>query len=363
MVQPPYEQRIARLREVMIARSVDAVLLSVGADLPYFTGYEAMPSERLTMMSIPREGDPSMVVPRLEAPRVEEGPFDLVVWDESDDPVDLIGTQLSGASRIAVGDHTWAVFVLRLLETLGRPELVPASDLTGGLRMRKDSEEIALLRNAAHGVDRAIERIPSEVPFAGRTEAEISRQLQQLTVDEGHDSAAHAIVGSGPNGASPHHEPGDRVVVPGDVVVCDFGGRLGGYYSDCTRTFVVGEPTSRHVEVHALVEASNAAGRAAVSPGVPCEDVDRAARRVIADAGFGANFVHRTGHGIGLEVHEHPYMVEGNSLPLEEGMTFSVEPGIYLPGEFGVRIEDIVVCGPEGADSLNLAPRKLIEVA
>lgn len=228
--------------------------------------------------------------------------------------------------------------------------------------MRKDDVEIDLLRQAAHGVDRVMARIPTEVVFAGRSEAEVSRQLAALTVEEGHDTAEFGIVASGPNGASPHHHVGERVIEEGDIVVCDFGGRLGGYYSDSTRTFVVGEPTLDQDEVHDVVLAANEAGRAAVKPGVPCEEVDRVARQVIEDAGYGEYFVHRTGHGIGLEVHEHPYMVRGNDELLEPGMTFSVEPGIYVPDRFGVRIEDIVVCTEDGVESLNQSERRLVAV-
>ena len=180
-----------------------------------------------------------------------------------------------------------------------------------------------------------------------------------MTVEEGHDVASFAIVGGGPNGASPHHEPGDRVIENGDLVVCDFGGRLRGYSSDVTRTFSVGVPSSEQEAVHSVVLAASEAARAAVGPGVTCQEIDRAARRVVEEAGYGDLFIHRTGHGIGLEVHEHPYMVEGNETPLEEGMTFSIEPGVYLPGRFGVRIEDIVACGPDGVDELNRADRSL----
>jgi Xaa-Pro aminopeptidase len=230
------------------------------------------------------------------------------------------------------------------------------------MRMRKDSTEIDLLRRAARAVDRVMGRIRVEVAFAGRTEAQVARELADLTVEEGHDSAEFTIVASGPNGASPHHHPGDRAISEGDLVVSDFGGRWGGYFSDSTRTFVVGEPDAGQREVHEAVLEANRAGRAAVRPGVLCQEVDRAARRVINEAGFGDRFIHRTGHGIGLEVHEHPYMVEGNDRPLEPGMTFSVEPGVYLPGRLGVRIEDIVVCTSDGAESLNRSDRGLVSV-
>jgi Xaa-Pro aminopeptidase len=219
-----------------------------------------------------------------------------------------------------------------------------------------------MLRSAASAVDRALGRVPAELRFSGRTEIEVARELQTMTVEEGHDVAMFAIVGAGANGASPHHEPGKRVIAPGDLVVCDFGGRHNLYSSDVTRTFSVGGPSSEQEEVHQVVLAASEAARAAVGPGVTCQEIDRSARRVVEEAGFGELFIHRTGHGIGLEVHEHPYIVEGNDTPLEEGMTFSIEPGVYLPGSFGVRIEDIVACGASGVDELNRADRSLLIV-
>ncbi len=341
---------------------IDAVLLSVGSDLPYFTGYEAMVNERLTMLVVPGEGEATMLIPRLEAPRVPAGSFQLVPWDETEDPIALAARMIPGARRVGIGDHTWSFFLLGLQRQLETVTWAPASALTRQLRMRKDAAEIAALRAAAHGVDRVMGRIPSEVRFAGRTEIEVSRDLARMTIEEGHEVSSFAIVAAGPNGASPHHEPGDRVIESGDLVVCDFGGRVDGYYSDSTRTFSVGDPSDRQREVHELVAAATQAARHAVAPGLECQEVDRAARAVIDGAGYGDYFIHRTGHGIGLETHEHPYMVEGNDLALEPGMAFSIEPGIYLPGEFGVRIEDIAVCGDSGADVLNESQRGLVVV-
>jgi Xaa-Pro aminopeptidase len=357
-----YAGRIKRLQAAMDHFAVDALLLSVGADLPYFTGYEATPSERLTVFVVRKDHEPVLFVPELEAPRVASAPIEVQPWGELADPVAMAAGLLAGSSTVAVGDHMWSAFLIRFQASLPHVDWRPASEVTRELRMRKDSQEIEALRQAAHGVDRVMARIPGEVNFGGRTERQVSHDLMELTLEEGHEVAGFGIVGSGPNGASPHHDAGDRVIGEGDVVVCDFGGRWNGYHSDSTRTFVVDDPTPDQIEVHSIVEAANAAGRGIVAPGVPCEEVDRAARSVIVEAGFGEHFIHRTGHGIGLEVHEHPYMVEGNDLPLEPGMTFSVEPGIYLPGRFGVRIEDIVVCGAAGVDSLNEANRSLVRV-
>ncbi len=353
-----YRGRVNRLQELMGERGVDVVLLSVGADLPYFTGYEAMASERLTVLVVTVAGTPQLFVPQLEAPRVKPDGFEVNAWSETEDPV-RAAAAVASPQRVAVGDHMWSVFMTRFQKHWSA-EWIPASEMTTELRMRKDPEEVDRLRKAAEGVDRVMARIPAEVKFSGRTELEVSRDLQSLTIEEGHDAAEHAIVGSGPNGASPHHHASDRVIQYGDMVVCDFGGRWGGYWSDSTRTFVVGEPTAKQTEAHEVVEASNEAGRRAAVVGATCQDVDRASRAVIDDAGLGEYFIHRTGHGIGLEVHEHPYMVEGNEEVLEEGMAFSVEPGVYLPGEFGIRVEDICVAG---VGSLNQSERRLTTVA
>lgn len=227
--------------------------------------------------------------------------------------------------------------------------------------MRKDADEIEMLRAAGAATDRVVATLRT-VTFAGRTERDVAGDVQHLTVAEGHDVSSFAIVASGPNAASPHHEPTLRVIEEGDTVVVDFGGRWRGYCSDTTRTFVVGKPSSEVAAAHAVLEASQAAGRAAVRPGATGEDVDAAARAVIEAAGYGEYFIHRTGHGIGLEVHEDPYIVKGNREPLEAGMTFSIEPGIYMPGRFGMRIEDIVACSPDGIDELNRSSRALHEV-
>ena len=357
-----YPGRIARLQARLAGQGVDVALLSVGADLPYFIGYEAMPSERLTVLVVPASGEPVLFLPELEAPRVEPGSFEVRPWGETEEPVELAASMLANPSTVAVGDHMWAVFVTRFIKKWPHASWVPASEVTAELRVRKDADEIELLRQAARAVDRVMARVPDEVVFSGHSESEVARRLARLTVDEGHDTAEFTIVASGPNGASPHHHPGDRMIEEGDLVVCDYGGRWEGYYSDSTRTFVVGEASDEQKAVHSAVEAANEAGRKAVAPGVGCQDIDRAARTVIDDAGFGEYFIHRTGHGIGLEVHEHPYLVEGNDRPLETGMTFSVEPGVYLPGRFGVRIEDIVVCTDAGIECLNEADRSLVSV-
>jgi Xaa-Pro aminopeptidase len=355
--------RMARVRGRMAELGVDVLLLSIGADLPWLTGYQALVTERLTMLVLPRDGDATLVVPRLEAARVEERPdaFSIVAWDETDDPIGVVAGLARAPATAAIGDDTWARFLLELQRALPGTAFRKGSEVTAPLRMVKEPAEVDALRAAARAVDGIVGEMRTR-PFGGRTEADVHRELVQRMLDAGHERANFAIVGSGPNGASPHHEPSSRVIESGDVVVCDFGGSMRHYCSDITRLFVVGEPSAEVQDTYeVLVEAQEQAVRAA-KVGTPCEQVDATARRMIADAGFGDRFVHRTGHGIGVETHEEPYIVAGNPAPLEPGNAFSVEPGIYLPGRFGLRLEDIVVATPDGPERLNQAPRDLAVV-
>lgn len=358
-----HQSRLLRLQQALQDTDADLALLSVGSDLRYLTGYVGMESERLTALVVSADGSARLYVPVLEAPLVDDGPFDTVAWSEAEDPVALITSSASDPRRVLVGDHLWSSFLLAFQRRWASVDWAPLSQVTGSMRLIKDPYEVEKLSEAAAAVDRVFGRVPEEVPFKGSTESEVARRLAALLVEEGHDEAAFTIVASGPNGASPHHHPGDRVIENGDVVVCDIGGSIEGYYSDCTRTFVVGKPDGRAEKVHEVVLAANEAARELVAPGVTASDVDRAARSVIEDAGLGEWFIHRTGHGIGLEVHEQPYIIDGSDIVLEPGMAFSIEPGVYLPGELGVRIEDIVVCSDEGAQVLNRSDRQLVTVS
>jgi len=349
----------------MAEADVDVLLLSVGADLPWLTGYEAMPLERLTMLVAPVGSRATLVVPRLEAPRVVERPevFDLRPWGEAEDPVAIVASLARGARRVAVADRTWAVFLLALQSQLPGAQWVRASALTGPLRAVKDAAEIAALRAASAAADRvAAQLLGGEIPLLGRSERDVSQDIGRRLLAEGHQKINFAIVGSGPNSASPHHEPGSRTIRPGEAVVCDFGGTMDGYCSDVTRTVWTGTPGAHERKVYRLLQSAQEAGVAAARPGVACEQVDAAARSVIDAGGYGEGFVHRTGHGIGLEEHEEPYIVAGNASPLVPGHAFSVEPGIYLPGRFGVRIEDIVVVGEDEPVPLNRVSRELTVV-
>jgi Xaa-Pro aminopeptidase len=341
---------------------VDVLLLSVGADLPWLTGYEAMPLERLTMLVLPRDGDASLLVPRLEAPRVVERPevFTVVPWDETDDPVEIVAGRAGAPTVAAIGDHTWSRFLLELQARLRSTAFRKASDLIGPIRAVKDAAEVEALRAASAAADRVAAQLQAgDIPLLGQSEAAISADIGRRLRAEGHARVNFAIVATGPNAASPHHEPGDRTARAGDVVLCDFGGTMpageagAGYCSDITRCVYLGEPPAEFRDLYAVLHEAQAAGVAAAQVGTPCEDVDGIARRIITEGGYGPHFIHRTGHGIGIEAHEDPYLVGGNCEALLPGHAFSIEPGIYLEGRWGARIEDIVVATEAGPDPLN----------
>lgn len=371
-----YTERLGRAANAAAAAGLDALLIGVGPDLRYLTGYEAMPLERLTMLVVRPGADPAIVVPRLELDAARAGLRTTVAiepWQETDDPYALVA-RLAGRSadgpapsRVAVSDTLWASHLLALQARLPAATWLRASGVLAELRMVKDADEVALLRLAAEAADRVVAAIAAG-RLVGRTEADVAREVRERLVAEGHETAQFAIVGSGPNSASPHHEASDRVIRAGEPIVLDIGGTLGGYGSDITRMLWVtgGDPAAgpdeafRHL--FGVLYAAHGAATRAVRPGVACESIDGAARRPIEAEGYGEAFIHRTGHGIGLEEHEDPYLVAGNALPLEAGMAFSIEPGIYLAGRYGARIEDIVVCGPDGPIVLNEAPRELLVV-
>jgi Xaa-Pro aminopeptidase len=359
-----------RVRAAMTEAEVDAVLLSVGPDLPWLVGYEAMPLERLTMLVVGRDGPATLVVPRLEAPRVvaRGDLFGLRAWDETDDPVAIVADLLGGAGRAAIGDRTWARFLVDLQAQCPQVRFTRASTVVGPLRAVKDAAEVAALRSAAEAADRvAAELQGGEIPLVGRTEAQVSADLGRRLVAEGHHRVNFAIVAAGAHAASPHHEPGERVIEAGEVVLCDFGGTMltpegPGYCSDITRCVHTGPIPAEVADVYEVLHRAQAAAVRAATVGTTCEAVDAVARDVITEAGFGPAFMHRTGHGIGVEEHEDPYIVRGNDLPLAPGHAFSIEPGIYLEGRFGLRLEDIVVAASDAPDPLNRIDHDLIAV-
>ena len=358
-----YAERIARARAEMSARGVDAMILSLGHDLPYLTGYHAMPLERLTLLVVPQAGDVSLLIPRLEAPRVVPVPsvFGIVPWDEIQDPVALAHGLLGNARTVAVGDQMWSRFLVDLITHRRDTQWVRSVEVMEPLRSRKDAAEIEALRRAGAAADRVAAQLHAgQIPLVGRTEAEVSADISARLIAEGHDKVNFAIVAAGENAASPHHHPGDRVIRHGEIVLCDFGGTMDGYCSDITRCVHIGEPSEEVARAYAVLQRAQAAGVAAGITGRPCEEVDSVTRAIIADAGYGEFFVHRTGHVIGMEEHEDPYMVAGNTTPIAAGHAFSVEPGIYVPGKWGMRLEDIVVATENGPESMNHADHGLV---
>lgn len=365
-----YARRLAAAAEATAAAGLAGLVITPGYDLRYLTGSRAQTFERLTALVVPAaggQGAPTVVVPRLELAALRESAVtELGVtvrdWVDGDDPYRLVADALGGApAATAVTDAMPALHLLPLAGVLG---VVPvlATDVLRRLRMVKDAAEIDALRTAGAAIDRVHERVP-EFLVPGRTEADVAADIAKAIVDEGHSEVAFIIVGSGPHGADPHHECSDRELRAGDIVVVDIGGPVEpGYNSDSTRTYSIGEPDPEVARRYAVLERAQRAAVQAVRPGVTAEQVDAAARDVLAAEGLAEAFVHRTGHGIGLSVHEEPYVVAGNDLPLEPGMAFSVEPGIYFPGQWGARIEDIVIVTDDGVLPVNSRPHELVVV-
>ncbi len=362
-----YAHRLSAAAQAAAGAGLAGLVITPGYDLRYLVGSRAQTFERLTALVLPADGAPTIVVPRLELAALKESAVtELGVavrdWVDGDDPYALVADALGGGGRaVAVTDSMPALHLLPLADVLG---VVPvlATDVLRTLRMVKDPAEIDALRQAGAAIDRVHARVP-EFLVPGRTEADVAADIAEAIVAEGHSEAAFIIVGSGPHGADPHHECSDRALQAGDVVVVDIGGPYEpGYNSDSTRTYSIGEPDPEVARRYAVLQRAQQAAVAAVRPGVTAEQIDAAARDVLAADGLAEAFVHRTGHGIGLSVHEEPYIVAGNALPLQEGMAFSVEPGIYFPGQWGARIEDIVIVTADGALSVNNRPHDLVVV-
>ena len=361
-----FTARLRRAAGAAEAAGLDGLLVTPGPDLLYLTGYAPVAiTERLTLLVVPVGGDPSLVVPKLERPDAEEavgaGVLRLLDWTDGSDPY-ATAAPLLASGRYAVSDSAWAMHLLGLQGLLPDTSYVAMTTALPMLRAIKDADELRRLAAAGAAADAAYGDI-LKVRFAGRSEREVGADLAALLMRFGHSQVDFTVVGSGPNGANPHHEVGDRIIEDGDMVVLDFGGLKHGYGSDTTRTVHVGEPTDEERRVHDLVREAQQAAFEAVRPGIECQEVDRVARAVITEAGYGEYFIHRVGHGIGLTTHEPPYMVEGERHLLEPGMCFSIEPGIYLPGRFGVRIEDIVTVEPDGGRRLNRTPHEMAIVA
>jgi Xaa-Pro aminopeptidase len=362
-----FARRMERASAQAAEAGLTGVLVTPGPDLIYFTGYEPIAiTERITMLALQASREPAMLVPILERPDAEEAPaaaaLSLSDWTDGSDPYAVMAKVLDSHGSYAISDTAWAMHVLALQQALPDSRYVSTTSTLPMLRAIKDGDELERLAAAGAAADASFEQIKG-VRFAGRRESEIAAELAGFLTDTGHSQVDFTVVGSGPNGANPHHEMSERVIEEGDMVVLDFGGLKDKYGSDTTRTVHVGEATAEERKVYEIVRQAQQTAFEAVRPGIECQEIDRGARKVIADAGYGEYFIHRTGHGIGLTTHEPPYMVEGERRALEPGMCFSIEPGIYLPGRFGVRIEDIVTVTPEGGRRLNNTTHELQIVA
>jgi Xaa-Pro aminopeptidase len=363
-----YADRLERAATGAKDLGIDALLITPGADLRYLIGYDAVPLERLTCLVVPSAGQPLLLVPELEflaaqASGAPESGVAIRTWGETDDPFAIIGRHVGTLDTMAVDDRMWAVKALAFQAAFPGTTQVAAGRVLGPMRIRKTPAEIAALTRAAAAIDTVHAQVPTFLR-PGRSEREVAADIGEAILAAGHVRVDFIIVGSGPNGASPHHEVSERVLQPGDAIVVDIGGTMpDGYRSDCTRMYSLGTPDPQFMEWYAVLESAQAAGVAAVQPGVTCADLDAVPRDLLASAGIGDLFIHRTGHGIGLETHEDPYLVAGNDRVVQPGMVFSVEPGFYAPGRFGARIEDIVVCTADGVEPLNHQPHGLIEVS
>jgi Xaa-Pro aminopeptidase len=358
-----FAARMRRAAAQAEAVGLTGVLVTPGPDLLYFTGYQPIAiTERITMLAIHASREPAMIVPILERPDAAHAPgaeaVSIADWTDGRDPYAATAELLDADGRYAISDSAWAMHVLGLQQTVPGASYVSMTSTLPLLRAIKDEDELERLAAAGAAADASFEQI-AQVQFAGRREEEIAADLAGFLVEHGHSQVDFTVVGSGPNGANPHHEMSARVIEDGDMVVLDFGGLKDGYGSDTTRTVHVGEATDEEREVYETVRRAQQTAFEAVRPGVACEEIDQAARGVIEEAGYGEYFIHRTGHGIGLTTHEPPYMVAGETRLLEPGMCFSIEPGIYLPGRFGVRIEDIVSVTSDGGRRFNNTSREL----
>ena len=345
-------ERLTQVAAAVRAKGLDVLLLTPGPDLRYVTGYDAKQLERLTCLAVPADGDPFLLVPALELKAAQASPagalsLDIVTWQETENPFGIVSSAIGDPRSVALSDRMWALHVLQFADVFPAARQHLASEVLSPLRVRKSAAEIQALKEAGEAIDRVHANVPQWLR-PGLTERQVGTKIAEAILGEGHVQVDFVIVGSGPNAASPHHEVSDRVIRDGDVVVVDIGGTMpSGYCSDCTRTYVVGHGPDDFMKYYEVLHRAQEAATVSVQPGVTAESVDATAREIITDAGYGEWFIHRTGHGIGLESHEDPYIVAGNTTPLEPGMAFSIEPGIY-PGPHGARIEDIVICTEDG---------------
>ena len=362
-----YSQRLTRLQSEIRSQGVEAIFISPGPDLRYFTGYDAVPLERLTALVVQADKDPFVVSPYLEksaaiASPIGEMGLEILTWQETDSPYVKLQKAIGNVTNYAVDGRMWAEKLINFQTVFTEASSISGTEVISSLRMIKDADEIESLRAAGKAIDFVHEQVPNFLK-AGRSEREIGADIANAILEAGHKTVDFVIVGSGPNSASPHHEVSDRIVQNNEMIVVDLGGTMpDGYCSDSTRTYAIGQMSDEYLHRFEILHTAQQLATASVKPGVTCESIDAVARNYMNEHGIGDLFIHRIGHGIGLETHEHPYMVSGNTNVVKEGYAFSIEPGFYEDGKSGARIEDIVVCGSDGAIVLNTRPREVFVV-
>jgi D-alanyl-D-alanine dipeptidase len=356
-------ERTARVQQAMGAQGIEYLVVGPSSDLVYLIDLDTRQSERLTVLVVPRDGTSTLVMPGFETPRVAglAATFDTATWDDGEDPFAVLASVLRKPRTVAISPQLFSHFLFRIRDVLDGSDCRNGASILEPVRMRKSPWELEQVASASSAADAAFEALV-ETSLEGATEREVQERISNLLIEKGHESVSGVIVGVRGNGASPHHRAGDTRLEAGSPIVVDFGGSFNKYRSDITRTFHIGEPTQEFHEVYEIVDQANRKAFELAKPGVRAADVDAEVRAYIAAAGYPDAFVHRLGHGIGLEYHEPPYLVAGSDDVLEEGMTFSIEPGIYLEGCFGVRIEDIAVVTSDGARRLNLSTHELLVV-
>ncbi|AEF93441.1 peptidase M24 [Desulfotomaculum nigrificans CO-1-SRB] len=355
------EQRFMKAQGLLAARQLDAVVVTSPPNFFYFSGIWLDSNERLQAVVIPKTGTPKIIVHEMfreEVSGVKE--FEQLFWSDGIPPIELLAKVLPAAGTVSVDNQWPSGNLISLMEVNKQLSYVHSTPILGALRLIKDDAEIKLLEESANYADQIMDRV-IEFVKPGVTELEVAEEIKKLFRKEGINQLSfEPIVATGSNAAMPHHVPDDTVLREGDTVVIDMGGIKDYYCSDITRTIVLGEATPEIEKVYQVVQRAQEAAVKAIKPGLAMQDIDQVARGIITEAGYGEYFTHRTGHGLGIEVHEEPYLSPGNRQILKEGMVVSVEPGIYLPGKFGVRIEDIVVVTADGAERMNHYPRHLI---
>lgn len=360
-----YENRIKETIANMKKNNLDAIILFPSPNLYYLTGFKTFPEGRLLLCVISANEKPFFIAPKLYESQIKKQSFikEMILWGDEEDPYNILENVINERNlkynNIAVDDIMWAEQLLKIEDIFNNANFTAIGNLLNDIRLLKSEDEIEKLQGASKIVDEVIEAVKASVK-AGMTEIEIAALIEYEMRKRGSEGPSfETIVGSGPNSALPHYNAGERIVEDGDFTVLDFGGTYEGYCSDTTRTICIGNASDKMKEVYNIVKEAQEIGVKTVKPGIKASEIDNAVRKHIEDNGYGKYFTHRTGHGIGLQVHEEPYISSIGNTILKPGMVFSIEPGIYIEDEFGVRIEDLVVVTENGCMRLNNTSREL----